>query len=80
MEYGKDAKLFEKKKMIENGVEVNVDTVLSYDEEKVNEFANNVNNQVKVEAVDATISISGSNISVTQETNGKHIDVEGLAK
>ena len=78
LEYGKDAKLFEKKKMIENGVEVNVDTVLSYDEEKVNEFANNVNNQVKVEAVDATISISGSNISVTQETNGKHIDVEGL--
>ena len=74
LEYGKDAKLFEKKKMIENGVEVNVDTVLSYDEEKVNEFANNVNNQVKVEAVDATISISGSNISVTQETNGKHIE------
>lgn len=78
LQYGKDSSLFDKKKMIENGIDVKVDTVLSYDEEKVNEFANNVNNQVKVEAVDATISISGSNISVTQETNGKHIDVEGL--
>ena len=78
LNYGKDAQLFDKKKMIEDGVEVAVDTVLSYDEEKVNEFANSVNDQVKVDAIDATISISGSNISVTPETNGKHIDVDAL--
>ena len=42
-----------------------VDTVLSYDEEKVKEFANSINDQVKVDAIDAKISISGSNISIT---------------
>ena len=34
--------MFEKKKIIENGVNYKVDTVLSYDEEKVKEFANSI--------------------------------------
>ncbi len=78
LNYGKDNKMFEKKKMIENGVDYSVDTVLSYDEEKVKEFANSVNDQVKVDAVDAKISISGSNISITPEVTGKHIDIDDL--
>ena len=78
LNYGKDNKMFEKKKMIENGVDYSVDTVLSYDEEKVKEFANSVNDQVKVDAVDAKISISGSNISITPEVTGKHVDIDDL--
>ena len=78
LNYRKDNKMFEKKKIIENGVDYNVDTVLSYDEEKVKEFANSVNDQVKVDAVDAKISISGSNISITPEVTGKHIDIDDL--
>ena len=78
LNYGKDNKMFEKKKIIKNGVNYNVDTVLSYDEEKVKEFANSVNDQVKVDAIDAKISISGSNISITPEVTGKHIDIYDL--
>ena len=78
LNYGKDNKMFEKKKIIENGVDYKVDTVLSYDEEKVKEFANNVNEQVKVDAIDAKISVSGGNISITPEITGKHIDTEDL--
>ena len=58
--------------MIENGIDVKVDTVLSYDEEKVNEFVNYVNGQVKINAVDASISINGGNISVIPGSNGKY--------
>lgn len=78
LEYGKDEKLFDKKKMIEDGVELKVDTILSYDEEKVREFATDVNEQVKVDAVDAKISISGSNISITPESIGRHLDIDDL--
>ena len=45
--------MLEKKQMIEDGVDYKVDTVLSYDEEKIKEFANSVNDQVKVDAIDA---------------------------
>ena len=76
--YGKDNKMLEKKKIIENGVDYKVDTVLSYDEEKVKEFANSVNDQVKVDAVDAKISVNGSNVSITPEVTGKHIDIDDL--
>ena len=76
--YGKDNKMLEKKKIIENGVDYKVDTVLSYDEEKVKEFSNSVNDQVKVNAVDAKISVNGSNVSITPEVIGKHIDIDDL--
>ena len=78
LSYGKDKKMFEKKKIIENGINYKVDTVLSYDEEKVKEFANSVNEQVKVDAVDAKISVNGSNISITPEVIGKQLDIEDL--
>ena len=78
LNYGKDKKLFDKKKMIKDGVDFKVDTVLSYDEEKVKEFATSVNEQVKVDAIDAKISINGSNISITPESIGKHIDIDDL--
>ena len=78
LDYGKDKKLFDQKKMIKDGVDFKVDTVLSYDEEKVKEFATSVNEQVKVDAVDAKISINGSNISITPESIGKHIDIDDL--
>lgn len=79
LNYGKDSSMFEKKKIIKNGADYKVDTVLSYDEEKVKEFANSVNDQVKVDAVDAKISINGSEISITPEVAGKHIDVDDLS-
>ncbi|MBO5130688.1 MAG: peptidoglycan binding domain-containing protein, partial [Romboutsia sp.] len=78
LDYGKDKKMFEKKKMIENGINYKVDTVLSYDEEKVKEFVNSINDQVKVDAVDAKISVNGSNVSITPEVTGKHIDIDDL--
>ena len=37
-----------------------------------------MNEQVKVDAIDAKISISGSNVSITPEVTGKHIDIEDL--
>lgn len=78
LDYGKDKKMLEKKQMIEDGVDYKVDTVLSYDEEKIKEFANSVNDQVKVDAIDAKISINGTNISITPETIGKNINIDEL--
>ena len=71
-------KTIQKKKIIENGVDYKVNTVLSYDEEKVKEFVNSINEQVKVDAVNAKILINGSNISITPEVIGKQLDVDDL--
>ena len=78
LDYGKDKKMLQKKKIIENGVDYKVNTVLSYDEEKVKEFVNSINEQVKVDAVNAKILINGSNISITPEVIGKQLDVDDL--
>lgn len=80
LEYGKDEKLFAKKELIENGSTYSVETVLSVDEEKLHEFALRVNSEVKVDAVDATISINSGNISVTPEVVGKQISEEELCE
>ena len=71
LDYGKDKKMLQKKKIIENGVDYKVNTVLSYDEEKVKEFVNSINEQVKVDAVNTKILINGSNISITPGVLGK---------
>lgn len=78
LNYGKDKGMFEKKRIIKDGIDYNVDTVLSYDEEKVKEFINSVNNQVKVDAVDAKISVNGGSISVTPEVMGKQLNIDEL--
>ena len=49
-----------------------------YDENKIIEFANHINDAVKVEPIDAAISISAGAISITNETIGKKINVEEL--
>lgn len=76
--YGKDQTMLNKNSMIKKGVEYSVDTELSYDEEKLKEFENNIYNQVVTNPVDATISISYGNIQVTPEVVGKEIDTEAL--
>lgn len=76
--YGKDASLFEKNSMIKKGVNHEMETVLVYDENKIIEFANHINDAVKVEPIDAAISISAGAISITNETIGKKINVEEL--
>ena len=76
--YGKAADLFEKNSMIKKGVNHEMKTVLVYDESKIVEFANKINDAVKVEPTDATINISSGAISITNEAIGKKIDVEAL--
>ena len=76
--YGKGEGLFEKNSMIKNGVNHQMKTVLVYDESKIIEFANEINNSVKIEPKDATINISAGAISISNETVGKKIDVDAL--
>ena len=76
--YGKDASLFEKNSMIKKGVNHEIETILAYDENKIIEFANHVNDAVKIEPTDASINISGGAISISNETTGKKINVEAL--
>ena len=64
--------------MIKKGVNHEMETVLVYDENKIIEFANHINDAVKVEPIDAAISISAGAISITNETIGKKINVEEL--
>ena len=76
--YGKDASLFEKNSMIKKGVNHEIETILAYDENKIIEFANHVNDAVRIEPTDASINISGGAISISNETTGKKINVEAL--
>lgn len=76
--YGKDQGVFDKNSMIKKGAEYSVNTTMHYDEEKLKEFEDRVNSEVTVNPVDATIHISGGNISITPEVIGKKIDVEDL--
>lgn len=78
LKYGKDEGLFAKNSMIRKGVNHELETVLVYDDSKILEFANSVNDAVKVAPVDATISINSGKISLTNEVPGKKIDVEAL--
>lgn len=78
LEYGKEEGMFKKKSMIEDGVDYEVEPVLSYDEEKLKEFEKNIESQVDVNAVDASITINSGQISITPEQNGKKIDEEEL--
>ncbi|EKY28165.1 VanW family protein [Clostridium celatum] len=78
LEYGKEEGMFSKKSMIEDGVEYQVEPVLSYNEEKLKEFENDIESQVDIAAVNASITINSGQISITPEQNGKKIDSEEL--
>ncbi|MCQ2968728.1 MAG: VanW family protein [Clostridium sp.] len=79
LSYKKDANLFEKVLIIKNGVNHELKTSLTYDEGKISEFSNSINDSVKVEPTNATININSGAISITNETIGKKINVETLA-
>ncbi|MEG1870428.1 MAG: VanW family protein [Peptostreptococcaceae bacterium] len=76
--YGKEEGMFKKNSYIKDGVDIEVNTELTYDEAKLKEFEDMVNAAVDVPAVDASISISYGEKSVTPEVIGEKIDAEEL--
>lgn len=78
LSYGKEEGMFKKNSYIKNGVDVEVDTELAYDEAKLKEFEDMVNKEVDIPAVDASISINNGEKHITPEVIGKKIDEEEL--
>lgn len=79
LNYGKDYSVFKQNSIIKNGEEHAVTINLKYNEDAIKAFANRVNDAVKVDAVDAKISINYGNISITPEATGMQLDVDKLA-
>lgn len=78
--FGKELGMFAKNYSIKKGVDHTVETEIDFDEEDLKTFEDKVNSKVEIKAVDAKISVSYGNISVTPETLGKKIDAEELHK
>lgn len=76
--YGKEEGMFAKNSFINEGVNIQVETDLTYDEAKLKEFEDKINTEVEVPAVDASIVINYGEKYITPEVTGKRIDVEEL--
>lgn len=76
--FGKELGMFAKNSSIKKGVNHTVETEMDFNEEGLKTFEDKVNDTVEIKAVDAKISISYGDISVTPETLGKKIDAKEL--
>ena len=69
--YGKEEGMFAKNSFINEGVNIQVETDLTYDEAKLKEFEDKINTEVEVPAVDASIVINYGEKYITPEVTGK---------
>lgn len=75
--YGKNLSLFKKYNLVKGlGEDKEIKGELSYNEEKLKNFENNVKSKVNVEPKNASININIGNISVKKEVVGKKIEEE----
>lgn len=78
LEYGKEEGILKKNSMIKNGADFDVETVLSYNKEKLKEFENKIDLETRVNASNAKISIDNGQINIIPDVDGKKINVEEL--
>lgn len=80
MSYGKDKSFFQKISLIDKPEKRQYDFKLTCDEEKISEFVNNIGDEVRVEAINASIDITSGSVSVAAGENGYELNIEELIK
>lgn len=78
LNFGKDKKFKEKLELIKNPASKKYEFEMAYNEGKVSEFIDSIAEQVKIDAVNASISINGGNISITDGQIGYELDKDEL--
>ncbi|MDZ5252209.1 VanW family protein [Clostridium sp. LIBA-8841] len=78
MMYGKDLNLFGKNDLINGKDKKEFNLDFKYNEAKLNEYENKLTEMVNQKAKDATISINGSNVSVTEGQDGRAIEKDKM--
>lgn len=76
--YGKDLNLFGKNDLINGKDKKEFNLDFKYDEAKLNEYENKLTEMVNQKAKDATISVNGSNVSVTEGQDGRAIEKDKM--
>lgn len=74
VKFGKDKGTFEKHSLIKEKTKHNIEAIISYDEEKLKAFIDSISSEVAVAPKDATLSLSGGEISVEPEQVGTKLD------
>jgi vancomycin resistance protein YoaR len=80
MSFGKEKGLFEKHSLIKNkdNESYNIDLIFGYDENKINDIEEKINEKVKVQAKDASITINGGKVSIIPDVVGYELDKEAF--
>ena len=78
MIYGKDLNLFGKNDLINGKDKKEFNLDFKYNEAKLNEYENKLTEMVNQKAKDATISVNGSNVSVTEGQDGRAIEKDKM--
>lgn len=78
MNFGKNGSILKKYAYIKNNgkEKYEMDLKLLYDEEKLKAWEESINNKIKTEPKDATLSINGRKFSVVNEVIGKSINID----
>ena len=76
--YGKDLKLFSKYSLIKHPSEVKIDYEYTYNEEAIDTYVQGIADELNKEAKNASISISGGNIKVTDDVKGYKVNGDSI--
>ena len=80
LSFGKDKNFKEKLALIKDPENISYDFNIAYSEDKISDFIDTIAEQVKVEAVNANISISSDTVSVTDGQVGYELNKDELYK
>lgn len=77
---GKSKGLFEKNGIIKSGINKKISLEFSYDESTLKKFEQKISSELNVKAKDASLVITGGNMSITSEATGIEVDKDKLHK
>lgn len=78
--YGKSFSTFKKYKLIKGQPDKQISLGVTYDQKSVNDLIESIEKEANKEPVDATIKVSGGNITVVPEQGGKKLQKDKLQK
>lgn len=78
--YGKNLNLFEKYNIINDKKGKKFDLKFEYDKKAIDSFVSNIDKDVKVNPVNASLSLNNGSFTITPGTNGKRLNKDKLQK
>ena len=78
--YGKDKGVFEKHKLIKKGAAKDLTLKFDYNAEPIKSFENKISKDLNISVKNASITLNGGSISVTDDKTGIAVDIDKLDK